>query len=59
MNRIFDQAVYFRQQRKMSLGDSLIAATALIHQITLVTHNTQDFAWIDNLSLIDPLTTTP
>jgi toxin FitB len=56
LNRpILDKAIELRQQRKCSLGDSLIAATALIHQKTLVTHNISDFAWISDLVLIDPL----
>ena len=52
---ILDGAVALRQQRRMSLGDSLIAATALVHGLTLVTHNTNDFRWVTNLLLHDPL----
>ena len=48
------KAVELRQQRKMSLGDSLIAATALVHNLILVTRNTDDFNWIANLSLLNP-----
>ena len=51
---VLDQAVLLRQQRKMGLGDALIAATALVHRHTLVTRNTADFAWVDGLSLLDP-----
>jgi predicted nucleic acid-binding protein len=39
----------------MSLGDSIIAATAVIHRKTLVTHNTADFDWIKELAILDPL----
>jgi predicted nucleic acid-binding protein len=39
----------------MSLGDSLVAGTALVHQIPLVTHNGKDFAWIEELRLVDPI----
>jgi len=39
----------------MSLGDSLIAATALQYNLILVTHNTDDFDWIEELTLLDPL----
>ena len=52
---IADRAVQLRQQRRMSLGDSLIAATALVHGEPLVTHNLSDFNWIEGLELIDPL----
>ena len=50
---IIDQAIALRQQRKMSLGDSLIAATALDHGIPLVTRNTSDFEWIEGLVFED------
>ena len=37
------EAVKLRQLRKMTLGDSLIAATTLVHGLTLVTRNQKDF----------------
>ena len=52
---VCDEAIHLRQQRKMSLGDALIAGTALVHRLTLATHNTSDFAWIPGLTLFDPL----
>ena len=52
---VLDQAVTLRQQRRMTLGDAIIAGTALVHGLTLVTHNTADFTWIGGLSLLDPL----
>jgi hypothetical protein len=52
---ILEQAVQLRQQRKMSLGDALIAATALVHNRTLVTRNTADFQWVEGLDVLDPL----
>ena len=52
---VLSQAVRLRQIRKMSLGDALIAGTALAHKLTLVTRDTQDFQWIDGLTLLDPL----
>ncbi len=53
---IVEQAISLRQQRRMGLGDSIIAATAITHNLTLVTHNTEDFRWIGGLELLDPLT---
>ena len=53
---VLDRAVSLRQQRRMSLGDALIAGTALVHGLTVVTHNTDDYSWIGGLSLHDPLT---
>ena len=52
---VLDQAIKLRQLRKMTLGDSLIAATALVHHRTLVTCNTDDFKWIAGLLLLNPL----
>ncbi len=53
------QAVSLRQQRRMGLGDAIIAATAMVHDLALVTHNTEDFRWITGLELLDPLTNNP
>lgn len=52
---IFQTAIELRQQRAMSLGDALIAATALYHDLTLATRNVKDFGWIKSLALVDPL----
>ena len=56
---IVEQAISLRQQRRMGLGDSIIAATAITHNLALVTHNTEDFRWIAGLELLDPLTNNP
>lgn len=37
------KAIEIRQKKKMKLGDSIIAATALIHDLTIVTRNESDF----------------
>lgn len=52
---IIDRAIQLRRRRSMGLADAMIAATALTHQLPLVTHNTRDFQWISELQLIDPL----
>ena len=52
---IFQKAIELRQKRKITVGDALIAATALVHHVTLATHNTSDFDWVDELELADPL----
>jgi predicted nucleic acid-binding protein len=56
---VLDRAVSLRQQRRMSLGDSIIGATALVHDPTLVTRNVTDFRWIAGLRLRDPLAVPP
>ena len=53
---IAEQAVELRQKRKMSLGDSIIAATAIADDLTLITANIADFKWISNIKLLNPLT---
>ena len=57
--RIAEKAVTLRQQRKMSLGDAIIAATALVENHTLVTRNTDDFKWIAELKLLNPFAKQP
>lgn len=54
-NDVLLRATQLRQARKMSLGDALIAATALEFGLTLVTHNVRDYRWIAGLELLDPL----
>lgn len=53
-HEVLERAVRLRQMRKMTLGDSLVAGTALVHELTLVTRNTKDFDWIDKISLLNP-----
>lgn len=53
------QAIALRQQRKMGLADAIIAATALVHGLPLVTRNVQDFKHVAGLRLVDPFATAP
>lgn len=55
LNDVIDLAIGLRQERKMSLGDSVIAATALLHGCELYTRNTADFAHISDLVVVNPL----
>lgn len=52
---IIERAIALRQQRRMSLGDALIAATALEHGLKLATANTNDFNWIEGLDVVNPV----
>lgn len=52
---IVDQAVQLRQARRMSLGDAIIAATALEHDLELWTVNIEDFKHIEGLKVSSPL----
>jgi predicted nucleic acid-binding protein len=49
------KAVELRQQKRMGLADAIIAATALVHALPLVTRNTMDFQNIEGLRLINPV----
>jgi predicted nucleic acid-binding protein len=49
---IEDEAIRLRQQRKMSLGDSIIAATGLIENLPIFTNNEIDYLGIENLEII-------
>ena len=51
---ILDQAVKLRRLKKITLGDALVAATALVHSLALVTRNAKDFDWIPELSVLNP-----
>ena len=53
---VIDTAVQLRRQRKMSLGDAIVAATALDQNLTLVTRNVRDFQWIPKLHVVNPFT---
>lgn len=46
--------ITLRQAQSIRLGDAIIAATALEHDLSLVTRNTTDFEWVDGLSLVNP-----
>lgn len=54
---VIDKAVSLRQIKNISLGDSIIAATAIVHKQILVTANIKDFKWIKELEIINPLVT--
>ncbi|HKP12690.1 MAG TPA: type II toxin-antitoxin system VapC family toxin, partial [Blastocatellia bacterium] len=51
---VIEQAVRLRQSKRMTLGDALIAGTALANDLTLVTRNIEDFEWIEGLRLLNP-----
>ena len=52
-------AIKFRQRRRMTLGDAIVAGTAVEHGRVLVTRDTEDFRWISEITLLDPLATHP
>jgi predicted nucleic acid-binding protein len=50
---IVDQTIKLRQCYKIKLPDAIIAATAQVYDLTLVTQNTNDFKNIENLNMIE------
>ncbi len=52
---IIEIAIKLRQGKKMSLGDAVVAATALESGSQLWTANTKDFEHIDGLDVFNPL----
>lgn len=53
---VVNKTIRIRQQCKIKLPDAIIAASALVHDLTLLTRNIDDFKNIDGLTKIDPYT---
>lgn len=49
-----DTIIEIRQRKKIKLGDAIIAATALSHDLTIVTRNQKDFEKINGISVFNP-----
>ena len=50
---IAETSIALKRVKKMRTPDALIAATALVHNLTLLTHNLKDFVHIPNLIVVD------
>jgi predicted nucleic acid-binding protein len=56
-DEIADQTITIRRVLpKMKLSDAIIAATAVTHNLVLLTHNISDFKGVKNLEIQDPWT---
>lgn len=51
---VADRAVELRRWKRIKLADAIIAATALVNNLSLATRNTRDFRGISALKLINP-----
>lgn len=51
---IADLAILLRRSSSIRLADAIIAATALCHDLVLITRNTDDFKYITNLETFNP-----
>lgn len=52
--QIANRAIRLRQERHMTLGDAVIAATAFVHGVPLCTRNVQDFKHIEGMEIQNP-----
>jgi len=51
------QAILLRRKyKKLKLGDAIIAATAIVHNLTLISRNSKDFEKIKGLKTLNPYT---
>jgi predicted nucleic acid-binding protein len=51
---IAEQTIQIRKTRKLKLPDAVIAATAIVNNLTIITRNTSDFDQIVGLNYINP-----
>jgi predicted nucleic acid-binding protein len=51
---VIEKTITIRQTKKIALGDAIIAATALVYDLVLITRNVSDFKNIDGVKVIDP-----
>ena len=52
---IIDNAIKFRKSYNLSVGDSIISATAKLYKLKLYTNNESDFTGIKGLKIYNPL----
>jgi predicted nucleic acid-binding protein len=52
---IFDQAINIRKKYNLKLGDSLIAATAMVNNLEIYTRNLSDFERVKGLKSYNPI----
>lgn len=53
-DEIVDKTIEIKRLLKIKLPDAVIAATALIHDYTLISRNESDFKKIDGLKFLNP-----
>jgi toxin FitB len=53
-NEIIEQTITLRKTKRMKLPDAIIAATALVHDLVLVSRNDKDFSGIPDLDYSNP-----
>jgi len=53
-NDIVSKTIAIRKSKKIGLPDAIIAATAILYGLVLVTHNISEFNNIQGLNVVDP-----
>lgn len=46
--------IEIREKKKIKIPDAIIAASAIVNELTLVTHNSKDFKNIEKLIIFNP-----
>ncbi len=55
-DNIVDECIKIRKQINIKTPDAIIAATAIVQNLTLFSRNLKDFSTIPGLTIIDPYT---
>jgi len=55
-DEIVEQTIKIRKKYKIKIPDAIVAATAIVNDLILLTRNTEDFKKIKNLRLENPWT---
>ena len=50
---VVNSTIEIRKKYKIKLPDSIIAATALVNNLTVLTHNVKDFEKVEGLMVLD------
>ncbi|MBU3660673.1 MAG: type II toxin-antitoxin system VapC family toxin [Flavobacteriales bacterium] len=52
--KVVEATIDIRKKHKTKLPDAIIAATALVYDLVVITRNTSDFKNIEGLKVLDP-----
>ena len=52
---IIDKAIELKQEKKIGVQDAIIAATAWLYDIELITRNSDDFKHINEITISNPV----
>jgi predicted nucleic acid-binding protein len=53
-NAVESATIMLRKKHKIQLPDAIIAATAIVHELILITRNEKDFVKIPNIQIVNP-----